>query len=143
VQEIQGMEDRTIVLQELFKYEPKLDNQRQVRRRVPAHGSAAQVPREAQVHGIELPAAVFRPDGAGPSRRRTPREEAMIELVAALVVGAGLAIVVVALLGRARARQDELLRYLELPFAEEDVDREELVERVGLLPRPRRPSMRY
>lgn len=57
----------------------------------------------------------------------------MIELIAALAVGAGLALVVVALLGRARARQDELMRFLELPFAEEDVDPQELVERVGLL----------
>lgn len=57
----------------------------------------------------------------------------MMELLAAVAVGAGLALVVVGLLTRARARQDELLAYLELPFAEEDVDPDELVERVGLL----------
>ena len=56
-----------------------------------------------------------------------------MEVLAALAVGVGLAIVVVGLLTRARARQDELLAYLELPFAEEDVDPDELVERVGLL----------
>lgn len=56
-----------------------------------------------------------------------------MEILAALAVGLGLAIVVVGLLARARARQDEILRYLELPFAEEDVDPKELVERVGLL----------
>ena len=56
-----------------------------------------------------------------------------MEVLAALAVGVGLAIVVVGLLVRARSRQDELLAYLELPFAEEDVDPDELVERVGLL----------
>ncbi len=79
----------------------------------------------------------------------------MMEVLAALAVGAGLAIVVVGLLSRARARQDEILQYLELPFAEEDVDPDELVERVGLLAptdrcrrrraaaaRPRRPDRR-
>jgi tight adherence protein B len=57
----------------------------------------------------------------------------MIELVAALAVGLGLALLVVGLLRRARVRQDEILRYLELPFAEEDVDPQDVVERVGLL----------
>ncbi len=57
----------------------------------------------------------------------------MMEVVAALAVGVGLALFVVGLLVRARARQDEILQYLELPFAEEDVDPDELVERVGLL----------
>ena len=56
-----------------------------------------------------------------------------MEVLAALAVGVGLATVVVGLLARARSRQDELLAYLELPFAEEDVDPDELVERVGLL----------
>ncbi len=56
-----------------------------------------------------------------------------MEVLAALAVGVGLAILVVGLLARARSRQDEILRYLELPFAEEDVDPDELVERVGLL----------
>lgn len=56
-----------------------------------------------------------------------------MEALAALAVGLGLAIVVVGLLVRARSRQDEILRYLELPFAEEDVDPTELAERVGLL----------
>ena len=57
----------------------------------------------------------------------------MMELLAALAVGAGLAIVVVGLLMRGRARQNEILEYLELPFGEEDVDPDEVVERVGLL----------
>lgn len=56
-----------------------------------------------------------------------------MEVVAALAVGIGLAVVVVGLMLRARARQDEILAYLELPFGDEDVDPDELVERVGLL----------
>lgn len=57
----------------------------------------------------------------------------MTELLAALLVGAGLAIMVVSLMSRARARQDDILRFLELPFGEEDVDPNDVVERVGLL----------
>lgn len=57
----------------------------------------------------------------------------MIELLAALLVGLGLAIVVVGILLRARAREDELLALLELPYAEEDVDLDEVAQRVGLL----------
>lgn len=56
-----------------------------------------------------------------------------MEVAAALVVGIGLALVVVGLMLRARARQDEILEYLELPYGEEDVDPQEVVERVGLL----------
>lgn len=56
-----------------------------------------------------------------------------MEILAALAVGIGLAFVVVGLMTRARARQDEILRYLELPFGEEDVDVHTVVERVGLL----------
>jgi tight adherence protein B len=56
-----------------------------------------------------------------------------MEFVAALLVGLGLAVLVVSLLKRARARQDEILAYLELPFSEEDLDPDEVVERVGLL----------
>lgn len=60
----------------------------------------------------------------------------MIEFAVAAIVGLGLAIIVVALLQRGRRRQDEILEYLSLPFGEEDVDIEEIVERAGLL----RPS---
>lgn len=56
-----------------------------------------------------------------------------MEVAAALAVGVGLALLVVGLLARARARQDEILRYLELPFGDEDVDPQDVVERVGLL----------
>jgi tight adherence protein B len=56
-----------------------------------------------------------------------------MELLAALLVGLGLAVLVVSLLKRARSRQDEMLAYLELPFSEEDFDPDEVVERVGLL----------
>lgn len=57
----------------------------------------------------------------------------MIPLVAALTVGFGLALVVVALLDRGRARDEELLALLAV---EEDVDEDEVAEvtnRLGLL----------
>ena len=57
----------------------------------------------------------------------------MMELASALLVGLGLALLVVALLRRARRRQDEMLAYLQLPFSEEDYDPQEVVERIGLL----------
>jgi Flp pilus assembly protein TadB len=44
-----------------------------------------------------------------------------MELWAALAVGAGLAMVVVALLNRARAKDAEIAKILELPFGENDV----------------------
>jgi tight adherence protein B len=56
-----------------------------------------------------------------------------MDLLAALVVGVGLSLVVVALLRRAHVRQAELLELLDLPYAEEDLDHDELVRRVGLL----------
>jgi tight adherence protein B len=57
----------------------------------------------------------------------------MLGYAAALLVGIGLAIVVVALLRRAHVRQNHLLELLGMPYAEEDLDHEELVRRVGLL----------
>ena len=57
----------------------------------------------------------------------------MTELLVALVVGTGLALVVTGLLRRGRARQDAILAYLELPFGEEDVEIGDLAERTGLL----------
>lgn len=56
-----------------------------------------------------------------------------MELLAALAVGIGLAFVVVGLMARARKRQDELMELLELPYAEQDLDPDEVVERLGLL----------
>jgi tight adherence protein B len=56
-----------------------------------------------------------------------------MDLLAALVVGIGLSLVVVALLRRAHVRQAELLELLDLPYAEEGLDHDELVRRVGLL----------
>jgi tight adherence protein B len=56
-----------------------------------------------------------------------------MDLLAALLVGLGLAILVVALLRRAHVRQAELLELLDLPYVEEDLDHDELVRRVGLL----------
>jgi len=56
-----------------------------------------------------------------------------MEIIAALLVAAGMTTVVVALLARARAREQELMQILEMPFAEEDIVPEEVVQRLGLL----------
>jgi pilus assembly protein CpaF len=64
VQEIQGMEDRTIVLQELFHYEPKLDSQGRYVGVCQPTGLRPKFLEKLKAHGVELPAAVFRPDGA-------------------------------------------------------------------------------
>jgi Flp pilus assembly protein TadB len=52
----------------------------------------------------------------------------MTTLVAALAVGAGLAFVVVAVMLRVRERDEEIARILELPFGENDVNIEQVVE---------------
>ncbi len=62
----------------------------------------------------------------------------MTDLVAALSVGGGLAVLVVGLLLRARERQEELRRVVGVPFAEEDLAEElaadgGLAEHTGLL----------
>lgn len=56
-----------------------------------------------------------------------------MQIIAALLVAAGMSTVVVALLLRARARERELMQILEMPFAEEDIVPEEVVQRLGLL----------
>jgi pilus assembly protein CpaF len=71
VQEVQGMEDRTIILQELFAYEPKLDAQG---RYLGVAGPTGLRPRfvdDLKLRGIELPATVLSP------RAPTPRRAAM------------------------------------------------------------------
>ena len=68
VQEIQGMEDRTIVLQELFKYEPKLDSRGKYVGTCTPTGLRPKFLEKLKTHGIELPAALFRPDGAAPRK---------------------------------------------------------------------------
>ncbi len=60
VQEVHGMEDRTIVLQELFTYEAKMDKQgRYVGLPTPT-GLRPRFLEKLQVHGVDVPAAVFR-----------------------------------------------------------------------------------
>ena len=68
VQEIQGMEDRTIVLQELFAYEPDLDAQGRYRGNAEPTGLRPKFLDKLKTHGVEVPAAVLRPD--------TPRKRA-------------------------------------------------------------------
>ena len=60
----------------------------------------------------------------------------MIALIAALVVGAGLALAVVSFLQRAKERDDDLAAILQLPFGERDVPIEAVTEsRAALLER--------
>ena len=60
----------------------------------------------------------------------------MIGLIAALAVGAGLALAVMAVLQRAKERDDELAAILQLPFGERDIPIEAVTEsRAALLER--------
>ena len=60
----------------------------------------------------------------------------MITLIAALTVGAGLALAVVSFLQRAKERDDDLAAILQLPFGERDVPIEAVTEsRAALLER--------
>lgn len=60
----------------------------------------------------------------------------MIELIAAVTVGAGLALAVVSFLVRAKERDDDLAAILQLPFGERDVPIEAVTEsRAALLER--------
>ncbi len=68
VQEIQGMEDRTIVLQELFSYEPDIDEKGRYRGTCEPTGLRPKFLDKLKTHGVEVPAAVLRPD--------TPRKRA-------------------------------------------------------------------
>ncbi len=60
----------------------------------------------------------------------------MIPLIAALAVGAGLALAVISFLQRAKERDDELAAILELPFGERDIPIEAVTEsRAAILER--------
>ncbi len=67
VQEIQGMEDRTIILQELFRYEPKLDAKGRYVGVGEPTGLRPRFVDKLTPRGIEIPAAVLS------SRTPTPR----------------------------------------------------------------------
>lgn len=68
VAEIHGMEDRTIVMQELFAYEPKIDsNGRYVGIAEPT-GLRPKFLERLAANGIDLPAATFRKAGAAPTQ---------------------------------------------------------------------------
>lgn len=63
------MEDRTIVLQELFAYEPKVDSRGKYTGVCQPTGLRPRFLEKLKQHGVEVPAAVFRPDGAAPRRK--------------------------------------------------------------------------
>ena len=58
------MEDRTIVLQELFTYEPKVDSRGKYAGVIQPTGLRPRFIEKLKQHGVELPAAVFRKSGA-------------------------------------------------------------------------------
>src|SRR5690606_18822327 len=66
VQEVHGMEDRTIVLQELFHYEPKVDARGTYTGVCEPTGLRPRFVERLKQHGVELPAAVFRRSAAAP-----------------------------------------------------------------------------
>ena len=68
VQEVHGMEDRTIVLQELFAYEPKVDPRGKYVGVCQPTGLRPRFVEKLAQHGVELPAAVFRKNGAPPRK---------------------------------------------------------------------------
>ena len=73
MQEVHGMEDRTIVLQELFAYEPKLGENGRYTGVCQPTGLRPRFLEEIEAHGVELPAAVFRPDRAAASAKARKR----------------------------------------------------------------------
>ncbi len=68
VQELHGMEDRTIVLQELFSYEPKIDDRGKYAGVCQPTGLRPRFVDKLKQHGVELPAAVFRKSGGAPRK---------------------------------------------------------------------------
>ncbi len=69
VQEVQGMEDRTITLQELFSYEPKLNTNGKYIGVGEPTGLRPKFLEKLKTHGVELPAAVFRPSNPAPRQK--------------------------------------------------------------------------
>ena len=69
VQEIHGMEDRTIVMQELFAYEPQLDDQGRYLGNAEPTGLRPKFLEKLRTNGIDLPAATFRREGTSPKPR--------------------------------------------------------------------------
>ncbi len=66
VQEVHGMEDRTIVLQELFTYEPTMGANGRYTGVCQATGLRPRFIEKLSAHGVDLPASVFRPERSGP-----------------------------------------------------------------------------
>ena len=60
VEELQGMEDATILLQEVFTYEPRITDGRYVGTAAPT-GLRPRIVERFADHDVELPLHVFRP----------------------------------------------------------------------------------
>jgi len=72
VQEIQGMEDQTIILQELFRYEPKVDGNGRYLGSIAPTGLRPRFVDELKKRGIEVPAAVLSSSTPTPRRNVAP-----------------------------------------------------------------------
>ncbi len=70
VTEVHGMEDRTIVLQDLFSYEPKIDSNGRYIGAAEPTGLRPKFLERLKANGIDLPAATFRKPGAAPTQAR-------------------------------------------------------------------------
>jgi pilus assembly protein CpaF len=71
VQEVQGMEDRTIILQELFRYEPRIDDKGRYGGVPTPTGLRPAFVDRLKLRGIELPATVLSPRAPLPRRVAT------------------------------------------------------------------------
>jgi pilus assembly protein CpaF len=68
VQEVQGMEDRTIILQELFRYEPRIDDKGRYGGVPTPTGLRPMFLDRLKLRGVELPATVLAPHAPLPRR---------------------------------------------------------------------------
>jgi pilus assembly protein CpaF len=69
VQEIQGMEDRAITMQELFAYKPRMDDNNRYMGHAEATGLRPKFLEKMKNHNITVPAAILRQNPAAPRNK--------------------------------------------------------------------------
>jgi len=70
VQEVQGMEDRAILLQELYHYETRTDDSGRYHGHAQATGLRPKFLEQMKLHGITVPAEILRAEPARPRARK-------------------------------------------------------------------------
>jgi pilus assembly protein CpaF len=75
VQEVQGMEDRTIVLQEIFAYTPDIDVKGRYQGTAQPTGLRPKFLDKLKKRGVEVPATVLRPEGVAPRKAASTRRK--------------------------------------------------------------------